>query len=172
MAGDVGDADGVVLVASAGALDPVVVLLRELLHVAAAVRATAVVPDGDGPPAVIDVARLMPVEVARGSEVVHLPHAAPQDPPAPVLPEFRRLPAFDVDPDTGEVAAPLGAVEHRARATAQAAAGLPPGSVLQLAWDTSTPGVPFSVTARAAAEEPFVLGVGDETFPMPPGWPD
>jgi hypothetical protein len=149
----------------------VIVLLRELLHAAAAVRATAVVPDGGGPPAVVDVARLMPVEVARGDEVVHLPHAAPLDAPTPSVPEFRRLPAFDVDPATGEVAAPLGAVEHRARATAQAATGLPAGSVLQLSWETSRDGVPFSVTARAAADEPFVLGVGEETFPMPPGWP-
>jgi hypothetical protein len=159
------------LVPSAGPLDPVVVLLRELLHAAAAVRATAVVPDGEGPPAVVDVARLLPVEVARGERVVHLAHAAPLDVPAPAVPEFKPLPAFDVDPDSGEIAAPLGAVEHRARATAQAAAGLPPGSVLQLSWETSREGVPFSVTARAAADEPFVLGVGEETFPMPEGWP-
>jgi hypothetical protein len=161
----------VALVASVGELDPVVALVRALLHASAAVRATAVVPDGDGPPAVVDAARLLPVEVARGASVVHLPHAGPVGEPAPDLPVFRPLPAFDADPSTGEIAAPLGGVEHRARATAAAAANLPAGSVLQLSWESTRPGTPFSVTARAATDEPFVLGVGDEAFPMPAGWP-
>jgi hypothetical protein len=164
--------DGAVpVVATAGDLDPVVVLLRGLLHAASAVRATAVVPDPPGAPAVVDVARLLPVEVARGGEVVHLPHAAALNAVAPDLPEFAALPPFDVDPETGEVAAPLGAVEHRSRAVLAAAALLPTGGALQLVWETSREGVAFSVTARGR-DEPIVLGVGDETFPMPAGWPD
>jgi hypothetical protein len=166
--------DRIALVPSVGGLDPVVRLLRALLHAASAVRATAVVPDGaGGEPAVVDVARLAPIEVARGAEVVHLPHAGPDDAAeAPPLFAFRALPLFEVDTATGEVAAPLGAVEHRATGVAESAALLPPGTVLQLAWDTTRPGVAFSITAGAPdGDEPIVLGVGDETFPMPPGWP-
>jgi hypothetical protein len=165
--------DRIALVASVGDLDPVVTLLRALLHAASAVRATAVVPDGaGGAPAVVDVARLAPIEVARGAEVVHLPHAGPDRAEVPPLFAFRALPLFEVDTATGEVAAPLGAVEHRATGVAESAALLPPGTVLQLAWDTTRPGVAFSITAGApGGDEPIVLGVGDETFPMPPGWP-
>jgi hypothetical protein len=166
--------DRIALVTSVGPLDAVVVVLRELLHVASAVRATAVVPDdGDGPPAVIDVARLSPIEVARGAHVVHLPHSGPMDAEVPPLFAFKDLPIFDADPGTGEVAAPLGGVEHRATGVAETAGLLPPGTVLQLAWDTTRPDVPFSITAQAPGSgQPIVLGVGEEAFPMPLGWPD
>lgn len=164
--------DGVPLVASVDALDPVVDLVRALLHAAEAVRATAVVPDGDAAPAVVDAGRLLPVEVDRGGAVVHLPHARPAGAVSPAVPAFRTLPPFDADPLTGEIAAPLGGVEHRARGTAEAAALLPAGSALQLTWETTRADVPFSVTARAGGDEPLVLGVGAETFAMPPGWPD
>ncbi len=166
--------DGVALVASVGELDPVVALLRELLHVAGAVRATAVVPgDGDAEPAVVDVARLAPIEVARGEHVVHLAHAGTLDVPAPEPFAFKDLPPFDADPATGDVAAPLGGVEHRATGVAASAAQLPAGSVLQLAWDTTRPGVAFSITAQAPGSgEPIVLGIGDGVFPMPVGWPE
>lgn len=166
--------DRIALVTSVGALDPVVALLRELLHVASAVRATAVVPpDGAAEPAVVDVARLAPIEVARGEHVVHLPHSGPLDATLPPLFAFKDLPIFDADPETGDIAAPLGGVEHRAIGVAETAAQLPAGSVLQLAWDTTRPGVAFSITAQAPdADEPIVLGIGDEVFPMPAGWPD
>jgi hypothetical protein len=165
---------GIALVASVGALDPVVALLRELLHVAGAVRATAVVPGaGDEEPAVVDVARLAPIEVARGSHVVHLPHAGTLDVPASEPYAFKELPPFDADPATGDVAAPLGGVEHRATGVAASAAQLPAGSVLQLAWDTTRPDVAFSITAQAPGSgEPIVLGIGDGVFPRPVGWPD
>ena len=169
------DDDRIALVASVGPLDPVVALLRELLHVASAIRATAVVPDADaGEPTVVDVARLAPIEVARGEDVVHLPHAGGLDEVVvPPLPTFKDLPIFDADPETGDVAAPIGGVEHRAAGVAETAALLPAGTVLQVAWNTLRPDVPFSITAQAAdAGEPIVLGIGDEVFPMPPGWPD
>jgi hypothetical protein len=169
--------DRIALVTSVGPLDPVVALLRELLHVASAVRATAVVPPaGDEEPAVVDVARLAPIEVARGTHVVHLPHAAPKGEdavPVPPLFGFKDLPIFEADPETGDIAAPLGGVEHRAIGVAETAALLPEGSVLQVAWDTTRAGVPFSITAQATdVGEPIVLGIGDEVFPMPAGWPD
>ncbi|MEV4422230.1 hypothetical protein AB0L40_19975 [Patulibacter sp. NPDC049589] len=166
--------DRIALVSSVGPLDGVVALLHELLHAASAIRATAIVPpEADEPPAVIDVARLAPIEVARGEHVVHLPHAGPLDVAVPPLFAFKQLPIFDADPETGDIAAPLGGVEHRAIGVAETAAQLPEGTVLQLAWDTTRAGVAFSVTARARdAGEPIVLGIGDEAFPMPAGWPD
>lgn len=166
------------LVATVGPLDPVVALLRELLHVAGANRALAVIARpggdfGDDEPAIVDVERLSPIEVTVGERVYHLPHSieieldAPPTPPA-----FQVLPPFDADPETGDIAAPLGGVERYAIDTRAAAALLGDGNVLQLHWDTTRPRVSFSVTARADDAEPLVLGIGEETFPMPPGWPE
>jgi hypothetical protein len=164
------------LVATVGPLDPVVALLRELLHVAGANRAMAVVerPGGDfgDEPAIVDVERLNPIEVTVGDRVLHLPHTIELDVPPPSPPAFQVLAPFDADPETGDIAAPLGGVERYAIDTRAAAALLGDRNVLQLHWDTTRPRVSFSVTARADAAEPLVLGIGEETFPMPPGWPE
>lgn len=169
------------LVATVGPLDEVVVLLRELLHAAGANRAVAVIAGGVGrhdlvEPAVVDVERLNPIEVTIGDRVLHLPHAIELGDdgsiPTPVVPAFKSLPPFDTDPESGDIAAPLGGVEHYATATQQAAAALDGSDVLQLHWDTTRPQLSFSVTVRADASEPVVLGIGEESFPMPPGWPD
>lgn len=166
------------LVTTVGPLDEVVALLRELLHRARATQAVAVCAGGVGrhdlvEPAIVDVERLAPIEVTIGERVVHLPHTAELDAVVPPgIPEFRQLPPFDADPETGDVAAPLGGVEHLAFATRDTAALLPAGDVLQLRWDTTRPGVLFSITARSGGGEPLVLGVGDQAFPMPPRWPD
>lgn len=166
------------LVATVGPLDPVVALLRDLLHVASANRAIAVIerPGGDfgvDDPAIVDVERLNPIEVTVGERVYHLPHSVDieLDVPRPSLPAFQVLPPFDADPETGDIAAPLGGVERYALDTRAAAALLGDAGVLQLHWDTTRPRVSFSVTARADDSEPLVLGIGEETFPMPPGWP-
>ena len=169
------------LVATVGPLDDAIVLLRELLHASRANQAIAVIEGGVGrhdliEPAIVDVERLNPIEVTIGERVVHLPHAIELDaapPPGLAGIDFKQLPPFDADPETGDVAAPLGGVEHYARGTREAASLLgSDGDVLQLRWDTTRPQVDFSITVRADGSEPFVLGVGDETFPMPPGWPE
>lgn len=167
------------LVATVGPLDRVVALLRELLHAAGANRAIAVVAQpggehGDDEPAVVDVERLSPIEVTVGERVYHLPHSIDLelDGPLPALPAFPTLPPFDADPETGEIAAPLGGVERYAVDTRAAAALLGGADVLQLHWDTTRPQVAFSVTARADDSEPLVLGIGEEAFPMPAGWPE
>jgi hypothetical protein len=167
------------LVATVGPLDPVVVLLRELLHAASAIRALAVIerPGGDfgeDEPAIVDVERLSPIEVTVGDRVYHLPHSTDieLDVPLPTLPPFKVLPPFDADPETGHIAAPLGGVERYAIDTRAAAALLGGANVLQLHWDTTRPRISFSVTARADDSEPLVLGVGEESFPMPVGWPE
>src|SRR5882762_6320657 len=89
------------VVASAGDLDPVVVLLREFLHRSGALRAVALLPDptaADGSPALVDCSRLAPIEVTRSGRTVHLPHSIELDAaPAGEVPNVRQLPPFDVD---------------------------------------------------------------------------
>ena len=166
------DEDPIELVGSVGPLDAVVVALREFLHRSGAVRAVAVVDrePGEGP-AVIDCARLSPIEVDYGDRVVHLPHSIELDAEPPALPDVRQLPPFEVDTARAEIAAPLGAVAHLAGAVRDLAAALGGRNVAMAQFATNHPDAPLAITARADGSEPIVLALGDEEFPMEPGWP-
>lgn len=154
------------LVASAGPLDPVIQTLRDFLHRSGAVRTVAIVDGtdvGEGP-ALVDVGRLLPVEVAQGERIVHLPHAIELDSAPLGEIEVRQLPPFDVDPVTAEIAATIGGVEHLALAVRRLAELLGGRSVAMAQFDTSTADVRFSVTARGG--DPIVLAIGEEEFEM------
>ena len=163
------DAAPVDVVASVGALDPTVVLLREFLHRSGAIRVVAVVGLEDAV-ALVDVQRLQPVEVTIGERTVQLPHALALDAAVLVIPEVRQLPAFDVDPSTGEVSSPLGGLEHYAIGVRQLAGILGEDNVALATWETTSPDVPLSITARAS-EDALVLALGEEEFEMEAGWP-
>ena len=167
-----GDEGAVELVASVGALDVVVVALREFLHRSGAVRAVAVVDHETGhPPAIVDCGRLTPIEVDFGDRVVHLPHAIELDAEPPPLPEMRRLPAFQVDVAQAEIAAPIGGVAYLAEAVRDLAVALGGRNVAMAQFATDDPEAPLAITARADASEPIVLALGQEEFAMEPGWP-
>jgi hypothetical protein len=168
----VADEDAIELVATVGPLDPVVVALREFLHRSGAVRTVAVVDrePGEGP-AIVDCARLTPIEVDYGDRIVHLPHAIELDAEAPPLPDVRQLPPFDVDVERAEVAAPVGAVAHLAGAVRDLAAALGGRNVAMAQFATNDPDAPLAITARADGSEPIVVSLGMEEFTMEPGWP-
>ena len=159
------------VVASVGPLDVTVAALREFLHRSGALRVAAIVDlaPGEGP-ALIDVSRLAPTEVAMGGRVVHLPHAIELDVELPELPEVKRLPAFEVKPEAGEVAGPLGGMEHYARAVRGLAALLGGRNVAMVQFETNDPEQPLGVTARAG--DPIVISIGDDEYEMEQGWPD
>jgi hypothetical protein len=166
------DDDAIDLVGSVGTLDPVVVALREFLHRSGAVRAVAVVERDPGEsPAVVDCGRLQPIEVDFGDHIVHLPHGIELDAEPPPLPDVRQLPPFQVDADQGEIAAPLGGVAHLAAAVRDLAAALGGRNVAMAQFATDDPEAPLAITARADGSEPLVLALGEEEFPMEPGWP-
>jgi len=159
------------LVTTVGPLDGVVVLLREFLHRTGALRAVALVDrePGEGP-AVVDCGRLLPVEVDLGDRVVHLPHAIELDALAPELPAgLRQLPLFDVDAERGEVASPIGGLQHHAAAVRALATALGGRNVALAQWQTSDPGTPLALTARADESEPLVLALGETEFELPGG---
>jgi hypothetical protein len=166
------DEDAIDLVGSVGPLDPVVVALREFLHRSGAVRAVAVIDREAGEsPAVVDCGRLQPIEVDYGDRIVHLPHAIELDAAPPALPDVRQLPAFDVNVESAEIAAPVGGVAHLAGAVRDLAAALGGRNVAMAQFATSDPDAPLAITARADGSEPIVLALGEEEFPMEPGWP-
>jgi hypothetical protein len=166
------DDDAIELVASVGPLDVVVVTLREFLHRSGAVRAVAVVDrePGEGA-AVVDCGRLQPIEVDYGERVVHLPHSIELDVEPAALPEMRMLPPFEVDAAQAEIAAPIGGVAHLAAAVRDLAAALGGRNVAMAQFATDDPQAPLAITARADGSEPIVLALGEEEYPMEPGWP-
>jgi hypothetical protein len=167
-----GEDDAPEVVASVGPLDEVVVLLREFLHRSGALRAVAVVEGAPGDaPAVVDVRRLQPTEVEVGGRTVVLPHAIELDVPAPELPAVRQLPRFDVDAQAGEIAAPLGGVEHLAGAVRDLADLLGGRNVAMVQFETNQPETPLALTARAGGADPMVVALGEEEFEMDAGWP-
>jgi hypothetical protein len=168
----VSDDDAIDLVGSVGPLDPIVVALREFLHRSGAVRAVAVVDREPGEaPAVIDCSRLTPIEFDLGDRIVHLPHAIELDAKPPPLPDVRQLAPFEVDASKAEIAAPLGGVAHLAGAVRDLAAALGGRNVAMAQFQTNDPDAPLAITARADGSEPIVLALGEEEFPMDPGWP-
>jgi hypothetical protein len=166
------DEDAIELVASVGPLDVVVATLREFLHRSGAIRAVAVVDrdPGEGP-AVIDCGRLQPIEVDYGDKVVHLPHSIELDAEPVPLPEVRLLPPFEVDAEKAEIAAPVGGVAYLAGAVRDLAVALGGRNVAMAQFATNDPQAPLAITARADGSEPIVLALGEDEFPMEPGWP-
>jgi hypothetical protein len=151
------------LVATVGDLDPVVATLRDVLHRSGALRVVAVVDRAE--PAIIDVGRLLPVEVQVGERLVHLPHAMDLDAEPIVEPALRQLPPFEVDATTGEVIGTIGGLDHLADAMRELSRALGGRSVAMAQYATTTPDVPLSVTARG--DEPVVVAIGEEEFELP-----
>jgi hypothetical protein len=166
------DTDGPIdVVATVGPLDVTVAALREFLHRSGAIRVAAIVDlaPGEGP-ALIDVARLEPTEVAMGGQVVHMPHAIELDVEVPELPDVKQLPPFEVRPEEGEVAGPLGGMEHYGRAVRGLAELLGGRNVAMVQFETNDPDAPLGITARTG--DPVVISIGEDEYEMEPGWPD
>lgn len=170
---DAGEPEPIDVVATAGDLDPIVVLLREFLHRSGALRAVALFPDAsaeDGSPALVDCARLEPIEVTRSGRTVHLPHSIELDAaPAGEVPDVKQLPPFEVDRETGTITSPLGGIEHHALAVRDLAASLGDGGVALATFETTDAETPLSITARIG--DPFVVSLGEDEYEMDPDWP-
>lgn len=154
------------LVASVGPLDAVVETLRDVLHRSGALRVAVVVDMPDGPAALVDVGRLAPVEVRIADRTMHLPHAIELE--AESLGgsiELRQLPPFEVEPETGQVTGTLGGLDMLADAMRQLAELLGGRSVAIAVYQTVTPGVDLTVTARHG--EPVLITLGEQEWELP-----
>jgi hypothetical protein len=168
---DEADPDGgeqIDLVGSIGELDTVVETLRDVLHRSGALRVAVVVDRDheDGPPVLIDVGRLSPVEVRMPDRTLHMPHAIQLE--AESLAgaiELRQLPPFEVDPTTGQVVGTLGGLDMLADAMRALAAIIGRRSVAMAVYQTLTPNVDLTVTARTG--EPVTVTLGDVEFELP-----
>ena len=124
-------------------------------------------PGGGGQAAMLDCAAGGALELTDGGRQWELPAGAapPAEPRA--LPELRRVPAtaLALDPETGELEAPLGTVAHLARAVLGLARAFGGRSVATADFPTRDPGLPLTIAAREG--EPFVVAAGDARFVLP-----
>lgn len=139
-----------------------VAVARELLHGSGALVVSVAL---DRPqPALIECPRLRAIVVREAGGQRELPHDAAAGVELPDLPLMRRLPAMDVDPETGQVAGVIGGLEMLGRALRDLAALLPGASVVAAEYETANPDVPLGLAARG--EEPVVVLLGDEEFEL------
>ena len=153
------EGDPIDLVQSVGELDCVVVALRDFLHRSGALRAVAAVDH-----AIVDCPRFAPVEIERDGQIVAIPHGLALDAIAPVLPAFEQPPPFEVDPEHGEVRAPLGSLQSLGSAVRALAGSLASGAVVVASFATTTPDLLLSISARE--NEPVVVALGEEIFEL------
>jgi hypothetical protein len=146
--------------------------VRELAARAGAQRVVLLVDEGDGAEAtMIEWAGDGTLEVTEAGVTEPVaPAAIAQVTPA-VLPDVVAVPptALTVDADTGELAAPLGALAGLAEGVVALAAAFGGRSVATAEFPTRDPERPLALAARPG--EPVVAQVGGEVFAFPEGWP-
>jgi hypothetical protein len=146
-----------------------VVTLRAFVRAAGALEATLLLDQGtEVPPLAIECPTDGPALLGEGENVVQLDADRLAAAPLP-LPEVRALPPFEVDAADGRIVAPLGGVEHHARAVRALAESFPGRSVLAVTFATSDEDAPLQIAARSG--DPLLLAIGEEQFAMGPDWP-
>jgi hypothetical protein len=131
---------------------------------AGAHRVILLIDRGDDTPALmVDAVHDGTAEVTDGDDVVTL-NTPPNAVPKP-LPAIRATPhtAIRFDYATGEIAAPLGAIEHLADSV-KALAGVFGGRTVATA---EFPTSDFPITIAAREGEPAILSTGEEEYELP-----
>jgi len=132
-----------------------------------ALRVVLLVDPGDGSTATMIEYADGALSLTEGEETVELPTAADAAPRP--LPELRPPPAtaLAIDPGTGELEAPLGAIANLGRAVLGLAAAFGGRSVATADFATRDPAMPITIAAREG--EPLLLAAGDRRFVLPEG---
>jgi len=139
--------------------------LRAFVHEAGALEVTLLLDQGaEMPPLVVECPAVGPLLLAEGEQVVQLDADRLAAEPLP-LPAVRALPPFEVDAVREQITAPLGGVEHQARAVRELAEAFPGRSVLSVRFATTDIETPLTIAARTG--DPVVLALGEETFELP-----
>jgi hypothetical protein len=107
------------------------------------------------------------LELTEEDGAVSVPDAAAAGTPPRPLPDLRPPPptALAVDPESGELEAPLGAVANLGRAVLGLAVAFGGRSVATADFATRDPDLPITIAAREG--EPLVLAAGDRRFVLP-----
>ena len=117
----------------------------------------------DVPALMVDAVHDGTAEVTDGDDVETVP-APPGAAPRP-LPEIRAIPhtAIRLDFATGQLSAPIGAIEHLADSLKALAAAFGGRTVATAEFPTRD----FPITIAAREGEPAILSAGDEEYELP-----
>jgi hypothetical protein len=146
-----------------------IAVIRDFMSSSPASRVAAVVDLGDGHGAVVDCVRGEPIEVVWGNVTARVGYDARGRREEEALASVERTVAVEVDAGNAVLSAPLGALERLASEARGLSGALGGASAVTVQFETSDPQAPLAIAARAG--EPLILALGDEQFPMPPGWP-
>ena len=143
-----------------------VATVRAFAERSGALRVVLLVDAGDGTTAMFDCAA-GELELTEGDGAWRVPAGMPIEAQPRPLPELRPPPptALRIDPDTGELEAPLGAVANLGRAVLGLACAFGGRSVATADFATRDAGLPITIAAREG--EPLVLAAGDRRFVLP-----
>jgi hypothetical protein len=142
-----------------------VATIRAFAQRSGARRVVLVLDRGD--PAMLDCAPDGSLELTDSGRTWRVPADAPVRAVPLPLPEIRPAPASSLflDPDTGELEAPLGAVANLARAVLALAGAFGGRTVATAEFATRTPDLELTIAAREG--EPLVVAAGDRRFVLP-----
>ncbi|HWM08672.1 MAG TPA: hypothetical protein VNO82_04990 [Solirubrobacteraceae bacterium] len=132
-----------------------------------ALRVVLLIDHGDGEAATMLDWTAEKLELTEEDGAVAVPDGAAEETPPRALPDLRPPPptALAVDPGSGELEAPLGAVANLGRAVLGLATAFGGRSVATADFATRDPELPITIAAREG--EPLVLAAGDRRFVLP-----
>jgi hypothetical protein len=144
-----------------------VATVREFAARSLAERVVLLVDTGDGT-AMVECDAGGTIALTHAGRTWEVPAAAPVPAVPRPLPDVRPAPATAIalDPDSGELEAPLGAVAMLGRAVLALATAFGGRSVATADFPTREPRVPLTIAAREG--EPLVIAAGDRRFELPP----
>jgi hypothetical protein len=143
-----------------------VATVRAFAQRSGALRVVLLVDGGQGPATMLDCSGGA-LELTEGGRAVKVAAGMPVAAAPRPLPELRPPPptALAIDPETGELEAPLGAVANLGRAVLGLARAFGGRSVATADFATRDPELPITIAARDG--EPLVLAAGDRRFVLP-----
>ena len=144
-----------------------VATVRDYQQRTGALRVVVLVDRGDdAPPLMIDCDGDQSVEITDGDALATIPGDAAAPAPPRLLPDIRATPASAVELDlrTGDLQAPLGAIEHLAQTLQALARAFGNRSVATAELATRDPGTTITLAARD--KEPAVLAAGDYEYTL------
>jgi hypothetical protein len=133
-----------------------------------ALRVVLLVDNGDGSAAaMLDYDAGGDIELTEGERSWPVPAEVEVDVAPRAFPELRPPPptTLVVDPDTGELEAPLGAIANLGAAVLGLASAFGGRSVATAEFATRDPHTPITLAGREG--EPLVLAAGDRRFVLP-----
>ena len=150
-------------------LEQAVATVRAFAERSGAERVVLLIDPGDGGEASMLEWMAGEVELTDGGRTWQVPPDTFVDAEPLAFPDLRPPPptALAIDPDTGELEAPLGAIANLGRAVLGLAAAFGGRSVATAEFATRDPRLPITIAAREG--EPLVLAAGDRRFVLPEG---